>query len=114
MKIELDYLNFNFLKKIMASIVEKIDRLNKETREELVELLDKATKIYRGHLLKGTVEDQDRRYEYLFNLCNGYVVKNFRSNHSYKERILMLEEFVYMLSLEEVRKVAELLKVLDF
>jgi len=59
----------------MASIVEKIDRLNKET---------------------------------------GYVVKNFRSNHSYKERILMLEEFVYMLSLEEVRKVAELLKVLDF
>jgi len=73
-------------------------------------------KYYRGHLLEETVEDQDGGYKIQYNLGevldDFYIVKKIKSDHSYEEKILSFEEFVYdELSLEQVRDVAELLNI---
>lgn len=97
----------------MASIVEKINRIESEVKKEFVELLEKASQRYSGELLKKHIDIINRTYVDRFILGDGYILKSYESTYgdAHSERKLTYEQFSNMLILEEVRSVAERLNI---
>lgn len=95
----------------MASIVKEIDRLGDKWKKELVELLYEASGIS-DRLLYRTSEIQNRTYTQKFHLKEGNIERRYSSGHvTHDKKTLTIEDFVYKgLSLDEVRKVAKVLK----